>query len=134
MTFRGGHPTICQAGFRLRDFAVTASDLSCILFECRIIRIENFLIFQHCAGHLEQPISHTSQSSGMSVPPVSKSRVFGFADRIMLTGDSSPMIDGVLQLRVDGSTTEHHQGFAGTFGHAPQNLRWHPQRCWPRRP
>ena len=105
---KGGHPTLFQGGLQLCNFAFTAPDLLCRHFICWIIRVNCHLIFQNHAGEFMQPVGHTSQRSGDSAPLVAKSRVFGFADCIMLTGDSSPMIDGVVQLRVDDATT--HRG------------------------
>src|ERR1700704_1659344 len=78
----------------------------------RIVGIEQRLPLEQRAQDIEQSIADAAQRPGVAVPAAAQLGVALFADRIMLNGGTSPVIDGVLQPRVAGIAPQHDAALA----------------------
>ena len=72
-----------------------------------VVRIERHLPFKHGAGNIEQAISNATQRPSMPITPAPQLGVALAADRIMLSGDTRPTIDRILQPFIAGISPDH---------------------------
>ena len=89
----------------------------CGEFMSWVILIKNLLVCEHRASHFEESVSDAAQRPCVAVAPGTQSGVFVFADWVMLDRDPSPVVDGVLQTMIDGTTAHHTMHFAGPSCH-----------------
>ena len=74
---------------------------------CGEAGIEGRSIFQHGTGDAEKPIGDGSERLCMAVASGSQGLVAGFAGRVVLGRDASPVVDGVAQSDI-GCLTHLH--------------------------
>ena len=72
-----------------------------------VIVIKNLLVCEHRASNFEESVGDAAQRPCVAVSPGTQSGVFVFADRVMLNRDLSPVVDGVLQTMIHGTTAHH---------------------------
>ena len=82
-----------------------------------MIVIKNLLVCEHRASHFEESVGDAAQRPCVAVPPGTQSGVFVFADWVVLNRDLSPVVDGVLQTMIHGTTAHHTMHLAGPSGH-----------------
>ena len=78
--------------------------------------MEQGLVSQHGAGHLQEAVRHAAERACMTVAASTQCSVLGLADTIMLDSDASPVVDGVLKSVVGREATHHNDGLAGAPG------------------
>ena len=66
--------------------------------------IKNLLVFEHRTSYFEESVSDAMQRPCVAVALGTQSGVFVFADRVMLDRDPCPVVDGVLQSMIHGTT------------------------------
>ena len=89
----------------------------CGEFMSWVILIKNLLVCEHRASHFEESVSDAAQRPCVAVAPGTQSGVFVFADWVMLDRDPSPVVDGVLQTMIHGTTAHHAMHLTGPSCH-----------------
>ncbi len=74
-------------------------------------------VFKHGASDSEEPIGDAAQGAAMAMTALAQFRVAGSAARIVLDGDTGPMIDGGAQPQMAGLTHEDDAAFAAASRH-----------------
>ena len=82
-----------------------------------MFRVEGGLGFKHGASDSEEPIGDAAQGAAMAMTALAQFRVAGAAARIVLDGDTGPMIDGGAQPQVAGLTHEDDAALAAASRH-----------------
>jgi len=79
--------------------------------------VEGGLGFKHGASDSEEPIGDAAQGAAMAMTALAQFRVAGAAARIVLDGDTGPMIDGGAQPQMAGLTHEDDAALAAASRH-----------------
>jgi hypothetical protein len=82
-----------------------------------MFRVEGGLGFKHGASDSEEPIGDAAQGAAMAMTALAQFRVAGAAARIVLDGDTGPMIDGGAQPQMAGLTHEDDAALAAASRH-----------------
>jgi choline dehydrogenase-like flavoprotein len=82
-----------------------------------MFRVEGGLGFKHGASDSEEPIGDAAQGATMAMTALAQFRVAGAAARIVLDGDTGPMIDGGAQPQMAGLTHEDDAALAAASCH-----------------
>ena len=82
-----------------------------------VILIKYLLVCEHRASNFEESVSDAAQRPCVAVALGTQSGVFVFADRVMLDRDPSPVVDGILQTMIHGTTAHHAMHLTGPSCH-----------------
>ena len=73
-------------------------------------------VAKHRAGDIEQPIADRAEGTYLAVTAEAQSGVLGAAARIVLHGNASQVVEGILEPRITRETSRDDAALSGTLG------------------